>query len=115
MKKLLRGQPMGDTKPSVYIQKMRSLAGGRCDDAILRPLFLEQLPEQVQSILAVSKNTDLSEIADRIMGTIRPSIAAVHVAHRSTSVSPDIPRTTFAGGLRPWSDHASDQPTTQRL
>jgi len=39
------------------------LAGGQCSDAVLRTLFLEQLPDNVRSILAISEVIDLSKLA----------------------------------------------------
>lgn len=96
LRKLLRGQQMGDEKPSVYLQKMRSQAGDIVSEELLKQLFLEQLPENVRSILAINKADtkvdDLATMADRIVETIRSHIAAVHQDAISSNPTPSSSR-----------------------
>ncbi|KYN50015.1 hypothetical protein ALC62_00042, partial [Cyphomyrmex costatus] len=80
LRKLIRGNELGDDKPSNFLQRLRNLAGGQCNDSILRTLFLEQLPENVRSVLAISEVTDLTVLAsqaDRIFEITKPTINAV--------------------------------------
>ncbi|KYM93622.1 hypothetical protein ALC62_15779 [Cyphomyrmex costatus] len=39
LRKLIRGNELGDDKPSNFLQRLRNLAGGQCNDSILRTLF----------------------------------------------------------------------------
>lgn len=81
LRRLLRGQSMGNEKPSLYLQRMRNLAGGQCNVSILRTLFMEQLPEQTRGILAMNDTEDLSALAlqaDRIAEVMLPRIEAVN-------------------------------------
>lgn len=82
LRKLLRGQELGEDKPSHLLQRLRNLAGSDCtnytDCTIIRSLFLEQLPESVRSILAVSSEGNLDTLtmqADKIMEAIKPQVA----------------------------------------
>lgn len=80
LRRLLRGQAMGDEKPSVFLQRLRNLAGGQCNDNVLRSLFMEQMPENMRGILAISQLDDLAQLAaqaDRIAEVMRPQIASV--------------------------------------
>ncbi|KZC05428.1 hypothetical protein WN55_05458, partial [Dufourea novaeangliae] len=63
LRRLLRGNVMGVERPSVYLQRLRNLSSGQCSDTVLRTLFLEQLPENVRAILAISEGTDLCKLA----------------------------------------------------
>ena len=68
---LLISEELGDRKPSQLLRRMQQLLGERTlEDSILKTLFLQRLPTNVQSILATSDslNTEqLANIADRIM------------------------------------------------
>jgi len=80
LQRLLRGQAMGDDKPTVFLQRIRNLAGGQCNDNVLRSLFMEQLPEHVRGILAISQLDDLATLAaqaDRIAEVMHPQVSAV--------------------------------------
>ncbi|XP_011171552.1 uncharacterized protein LOC105204193 [Solenopsis invicta] len=82
LRKLLRGNELADERPSIFLQRLRNLAGGQCNDAMLRTLFLEQLPDSVRSILAISEVTDLSKLvlqADKIVEMSKASVAQVNV------------------------------------
>lgn len=80
LRKLLRGNEIGDQRPSVFLQKLRNLAGGQCNDNVLRTLFMEQLPENIRTVLAISEVTDLSKLAtqaDKVADITKPSLAVV--------------------------------------
>lgn len=93
LRKLLSGMQIGDQKPSLFLQTMRNQAGNQTNDAVLKSLFMDQLPEQVRGILVMSNETNLDKIAaqaDKIVETIRPtSISAVTSHSNATSeISP---------------------------
>lgn len=70
LRRVLKGQLLGDQKPSHFLQHIKNLAAGQCSEAILQSLFLEQMPEQLRGILAVSQDTDLTSLAalaDKVM------------------------------------------------
>jgi len=80
LRKLLRGQELGEDKPSHLLQRLRNLAGNNCTDTIIRSLFLEQLPESARSILTISPEGNLDTLAmqtDRILEAIKPQVALV--------------------------------------
>ncbi|XP_046145355.1 uncharacterized protein LOC123988647 [Osmia bicornis bicornis] len=80
LRRLLRGHGMGDEKPSNYLQRLRNLAGGQCSDSVLRTLFLEQMPENIRVILAISEGMDLGKLAlqaDKIYEIASPGVATI--------------------------------------
>lgn len=82
LRKLLRGQELGEDEPSHLLQRLRNLADNDCTDTIIRSLFLEQLPESARSILVVSPEGNLDTLAmqaDRIIEAIKPQLALVKV------------------------------------
>lgn len=81
LRRLIRGQAIGNDKPSVFLQRLRNLAGGQCNDNVLRSLFMEQLPDHIRGILAVSQTEDLAAIAlqaDRIFETTQPILYKIN-------------------------------------
>ncbi|EZA54570.1 hypothetical protein X777_05706 [Ooceraea biroi] len=86
LRRLLRGQALGDDKPSVFLQRMRNLSGGQCNDSVLRTLFMEQMPEHVRGILAVCQLDGLPTLAaqaDRIAEVMKPQVSSVIAANKS--------------------------------
>lgn len=74
LRKLLRGLDPCNDKPTILLQRIRHLADGQVGDALLRTLFLEQLPEYVRGVLAISGDLDLSALAlqaDKVMEATR--------------------------------------------
>lgn len=64
---------MEDERPSFFLQRLRNQAGTDCNEAILRSLFLEQLPENTCNILVINPQVDLAVLAnqaDRILDVI---------------------------------------------
>nr|XP_012222696.1 PREDICTED: uncharacterized protein LOC105672376 [Linepithema humile] len=61
---LLKGQSLGDQKPSHLLNHMSQLNGGQCSSAVLKSLFFEQLPESQRAILVAMNEPDLQKIAD---------------------------------------------------
>ncbi|XP_025266505.1 uncharacterized protein LOC112638642 [Camponotus floridanus] len=80
LRRLLRNHELTDDKPSNFLQKLRNLAGVQCSDIVLRTLFLEQLPDNVRSILAISEVGDLSKLAlqaDKVLDMSKINISQV--------------------------------------
>lgn len=80
IRKLLNGQPLGDNKPTQFLQKIKNLASGHIDDTVLKSIFLEQMPDQIRTILAVTDSPlqVLAEQADKILEFLKPpSICAL--------------------------------------
>ena len=82
LQKLLNEVELGDRKPSQLLRRMRQLWSDRPDDAFLRELFLQRLPNNVRVVLAplgIDVSLDkLADTADRIVEVATPSIAAFH-------------------------------------
>lgn len=81
---------MGDEKPSTFLQRLRNLAAGQCNDHVIKSLFLEQLPESVRGILAMSDQGDLTKLAtqaDKVVEACRPQIFAVNHGESSRDTS----------------------------
>ena len=51
LRRMLKGQLLGDRKPSHFLQHLRNLSSNQCKDVIFKSLFLEQLPQQISVIL----------------------------------------------------------------
>ncbi|XP_043263930.1 uncharacterized protein LOC122404101 [Colletes gigas] len=89
LRQLLKGQVTTEGKPSQILYRLRALDDGRCDDEVMRSIFLEQMPEMVKTILVaakVPKLQDLAEMADRICESTSQSshvAASVNVRDRS--------------------------------
>ncbi|KAJ8033005.1 hypothetical protein HOLleu_23119 [Holothuria leucospilota] len=72
LQKLLISEELGDKKPSQLLRRMKQLLGdSTIEDNILRQLFLQRMPQNVQLILASTADTinleELALIADRII------------------------------------------------
>lgn len=68
LRMLFQDLHLGDSKPSQLLHKMQSLADSDIDDKVIKTLWLQRLPEQMQKILSISKDnlSDLAQIADKI-------------------------------------------------
>lgn len=62
LKKLLQDVDLGDKRPSVLLRQMQDLAGIRLPDSLLKSLWLQRLPTQMQAILTTSSE-DLNKLA----------------------------------------------------
>ena len=92
---LLTELELGDRKPSQLLRKMRQLLGEhKLEEGILKQLFVQRLPANVQLILATSStalsNEQLSDLADRIMDVPVPSVHVAHAPSPSDSAVADL-------------------------
>src|SRR5215469_2731324 len=94
IKELLSKQSLGDRKPSEFLLHLQSLLGpshAQLEESFTRPLFFEQMPPSVQTILSAFPSLSLSETAaaaDRILLELPPSHISVASSHRP---SPSFP------------------------
>ena len=80
---LLTEEELGDRKPSQLLRKMRQLLGEhKLESGILKQLFVQRLPSNVQLILSTAStaltNEQLAELADRIMDVPMPAVQSAH-------------------------------------
>lgn len=82
IRRLLHGHPLGSEKPTVYLQQLRNLAAGQCNETLLRTLFLEQMPEDIRRILVIGSASTLDQLsaqADKMLEISRSTINQVSV------------------------------------
>ena len=97
LRKLLRGEVVSEGKPSLLLTRLRALNGGNCSDAVIKSVFLEQMPSQIRAILALSNVDDLQELAnlaDKVSEASQPlnyQVASIsthlNIPSQSSSVS----------------------------
>lgn len=76
LRQLLKGQVLGDQKPSHLLNHMKNLNRVQCSNAVLRALFIELLPDTHKAILVTANELDLqklAEIADKLTDLNGPS------------------------------------------
>ncbi|XP_017892959.1 uncharacterized protein LOC108632727, partial [Ceratina calcarata] len=73
LRQLLKGEVLTDGKPSQILYRLQNLNDNRCDDAVIKSIFLDQLTPQCRVILAAASVTDLqayAALADQVMETM---------------------------------------------
>lgn len=77
IRRLLHGQPLGSEKPTVYLQQLRNMATDQVGEALLRTLFLEQMPEDIRRVLVIGAEATLDQLAaqaDKMLEMSRPAL-----------------------------------------
>ena len=66
---LLEGLTLGDRSPSDLLREMKRMAKDDISDDVLRPLFINQLPDDIRKIVAGSNDPlhSIGQMADRII------------------------------------------------
>lgn len=83
LRQLLKGQVLTDGKPSLILSRLRNLNTGNIDPAIVRSVFMDQLPPAHRAILFATGADDLdklAEAADRLAdcsGSFNAHVAAM--------------------------------------
>lgn len=90
IKTLLTELTLGDNKPSDLLNKMQDLSCGKVGDDLLRILWLQRLPFNIQSILACSTDTlqVMSTMADKIYEATQN--ASIQVIDSSSKTNGDL-------------------------
>ncbi|CAH8465108.1 unnamed protein product [Dicrocoelium dendriticum] len=96
--KLFTGLQLGSSKPSALLLEMRGLLQGlHMDESLLRELWLQRLPENVQAMLSLAKSQPLSEVADiaddmmdRFTGPPCPSSSSLRSPDVGFTVDPSV-------------------------
>lgn len=94
---LLSTEELGDRRPSQLLRRMRQLMGSTTttnDDSLLRELFLQRLPTNVQVVLAAASTLDLNSLAslaDKVMEVATPAVCTVTPSTASLGAPPQTP------------------------
>ncbi|XP_041467686.1 uncharacterized protein LOC121418049 [Lytechinus variegatus] len=90
LNQLLIAEELGDRSPTQLLRRMEQLLGGKeLEVSIFRQLFLQRLPNQVQTVLAPCSDsmtiTQLAEMADKIIEVSSPSTSGLPISNVTTS------------------------------
>lgn len=100
IQQLLSAEELGDRRPSQLLRRMTQLLGTSAttmDTAVLRELFLQRLPSQVQMVLATATAMDLTSLAalaDKVMEVATPNLPVASISTPTQSTPPTTPVTT---------------------
>lgn len=92
IKQLLTSEELDGRKPTQLLRRMKQLIGTNTalvPDALLKQIFIPRLPATVQMMIAANENLTLdktAELADKLMDTIGPQIAATSSSTASSSM-----------------------------
>lgn len=85
VRQLIEHEEMGDSTPSQFLRRLRSLAGNTVPEEFLRTLWMGRLPTTVQAIVTAQTDSPLdklADLADRISEAI-PRTQVSAVAHET--------------------------------
>lgn len=101
LRSLIHEADLGDKKPSQLLRYMKELSQGKISDSVLKSLWLQRLPRQVQAILTASDQDleSLSRLADKIVDVTLTS-AVSEIRAPSPNRSLEIKLTEIVGLLR---------------
>lgn len=90
LRRLLSEVELGDKRPSQLLTEMQHLGGPTFPSELLKTLWLQRLPDNVQSILAISSESleKMASMADRIAEIVQTKTFAVSAT--STTTNSDI-------------------------
>lgn len=93
IQQLLSSEELGDRRPTQFLRHLQKLLGDKAatfDTAVLKELFLQRMPVTVRVGLAIMHSQPLpklAELADRILETSAPTVAATHSGASSTDIA----------------------------
>ncbi|XP_050665912.1 uncharacterized protein LOC126966079 [Leptidea sinapis] len=80
IKQLLMHEDLGDRKPSQFLRHLQSLAGKTIPEELIRTIWSSRLPNNLQTIVALQKDSALetvADLADHIHDIAPPAVAQV--------------------------------------
>lgn len=86
LQRLLKETVLGDKRPTHLLREMRELAANKVSEDLLKTLWLQQMPPNVRTVLAVSGDQSLnalSALADKIM-ELCPNKTVCETSHAPT-------------------------------
>ncbi|XP_025996227.1 uncharacterized protein LOC120359942 [Solenopsis invicta] len=91
LRRLLNEIDLGDRRPSQLLRRMRDLAQSGVSKEVLKSLWLQRLPQQVQAILTATKYDleELSQLADRVTDVLPAGINVVTAATSKQTLPTD--------------------------
>ena len=93
LKRLTQGTELGSKKPSALLREMQQLAGQLLEENVLKELWVQRLPPNIQALLEVSshlKLTEAAKLADGIMDRYHPQITAVTNSSSPQTTAPTV-------------------------
>ncbi|XP_028166075.1 uncharacterized protein LOC114356893 isoform X1 [Ostrinia furnacalis] len=66
IKQLLMHEELGDRKPSQFLRHLQSLSGTTVSDDLMRTIWSSRLPNNLQTIIALQKDSPLEAVADLV-------------------------------------------------
>lgn len=87
-KQLIQEIQLGDRRPSQLLVHMRNLAAGKVQNDLLKSLWLQRLPVNIQQILSTCKDEldDLATIADKIYEVSNSGNSVSSIAGNETAI-----------------------------
>lgn len=80
LRRLLQGGETSGMKPSEILEHMKRLAPGKGNEAIIRTIFLGQMPESIRPLLTVWQEEDLdklAQMADKMLDANNNMVSAI--------------------------------------
>ncbi|XP_068626212.1 uncharacterized protein [Battus philenor] len=93
VQQLLHHEELGDSKPSQFLRRLKSLAGSGVPDDLLRTLWASRLPSSVQPIIASQAKMTLDEVAelaDQVLDVVSPTSQVAGISGTSSGGSTEI-------------------------
>lgn len=79
IRQLLEREDIGDSTPSQFLRRLRTLANTAFSDDTLKAIWTSRLPQNIRGILATQAKSSLDDIAtlaDKVVETMNPQISA---------------------------------------